>query len=99
MANNVLHRKLSMSHGLNDLKFTIMPLCTSYDVHIPDRGISHVWYIVRDTHKIMNSYLKAGSLQAVGIVAGEISSRMDFSPAVSTLNTLCRKLLRQKIIF
>lgn len=100
--------------GLNNLSSTVISLCNHYNIRISEQNLNHVCYMsdrklilvkfnnvnVRDS--LMKEYYKTRSLKVKNILGGEIESRVylndHFSPAASNLNSLCRKMMRQKII-
>ena len=101
--------------GLTNLSTAVVKLCSFYDISITDRDINQVSYMnnkrlvlvkfinvsVRDS--VMYRYYKQRSLTVKNILGGELTSRVylndHYSPAASELNKLCRKLMREKIIF
>lgn len=100
--------------GLNELQSIVIALGNHYSINISEHNLNHVCYMndgklllvkfnnigLRDL--LMKEYFKTRSLKVKDVLGGDIDSRVylndHYSPAASNLNSICRKMLRMKII-
>lgn len=98
--------------GLDNLLNCVIAIGTFCNISISNADVNHFFYVnqgrsvivkfnsvhVRDA--IMKEYFRTKSLKLRHVIGGEITSRVylndHLSPASSRLNTLCRRLIKQK---